>query len=57
MCVNTEGSYRCDCADKYKRNDADTACVGEPFVNDNNNNDDGDSSAGTTTANDNDHKY
>ena len=54
--MNTEGSYRCDCADKYKRNDADTAFIGEPFVNDNNN-DDGDSKAGTTTiTNNNDHK-
>ena len=55
--MNTEGSYKCDCVDKYKRNVADTACIGEPFVNDNNNNVDGDSNAGTTTiTNNNDHK-
>ena len=29
--MNTEGSYRCDCADKYRRNNAGTACEGEQF--------------------------
>ena len=49
VCVNTNGSYRCDCADKYRKNSASTACEGEQF-GDNNYDDDDDDGDNEKTA-------
>ena len=44
--MNTEGSYRCVCADKYRNNSAGATCEGEQFVDcDKNDNDDSDKTA------------
>ena len=38
--MNTEGSYRCNCADKYRKNSTSKACEGKRFIDSNKNDDD-----------------
>ena len=40
VCVNTEGGFRCDCADKYRKNSTSAACEGKQFVDSDKNDDD-----------------